>query len=133
MVGPIHVHPNGRVVYVGNRAGGVIEVQGKKVAAGGENTIAAFSIDQATGQPKLVQAIDTRGLHPRTFSFDPTGRMLVVANLTALPVRDGDNIRTQPATLSTYRIGADGSLTFVRAYDIETNGMTQWWSGFVAT
>jgi 6-phosphogluconolactonase len=133
MVGPIHVHPNGRVVYVGNRAGGVIEVQGKKVAAGGENTIAAFSIDQATGQPKLVQAIDTRGLHPRTFSIDPTGRMLVVANLTALPVRDGDNIRTQPATLSTYRIGADGSLTFVRAYDIETNGMTQWWSGFVAT
>jgi hypothetical protein len=59
--------------------------------------------------------------------------MLVVANLTALPVRDGDNIRTQPATLSTYRIGADDRLSFVRAYDIETNGMTQWWSGFVAT
>jgi 6-phosphogluconolactonase len=133
MVGPIHVHPNGRMVYLGNRAGGLIEIQGKKVAAGGENTIAAFSINQTSGQPKLVQAIDTHGFHPRTFSIDPTGRMLVVANLTALPVRDGDNIRTQPATLSTYRIGADGKLNFVRAYDIETNGMTQWWSGFVAT
>jgi 6-phosphogluconolactonase len=132
MVGPIHVHPNGKVVYLGNRAGGLVEAQGKKVAAGGENTIAAFSIDQATGQPTLMQAIDTYGFHPRTFFIDPTGRMLVVANLTAVPVRDGDGIRTQPATLSTYRIGDDDKLSFVRAYDIETNGMTQWWSGFVA-
>jgi 6-phosphogluconolactonase (cycloisomerase 2 family) len=132
MVGPIHVHPNGRFVYLGNRASGLVEAQGKKVAAGGENTIAAFSIDQATGQPKLLQGIDTHGFHPRTFSIDPTGRMLVVANLTALLVRDGDAIRTQPATLSTYHIGSDGRLSFVRAYDIETDGMTQWWSGFVA-
>jgi 6-phosphogluconolactonase (cycloisomerase 2 family) len=131
MVGPIHVHPNGRFVYLGNRASGLVEIQGKKAAAGGENTIAAFSIDQATGQPKLLQGIDTHGFHPRTFSIDPTGRMLAVANLTALPVSEGDSIRTQPATLATFHIGADGRLSFVRAYDIETNGMTQWWSGFV--
>ena len=133
MVGPIHVHPSGRFVYLGNRAGGLVEIDGKKVAAGGENTIAVFNIDQATGQPKLVQGMDTHGFHPRTFSIDPTGQMLVVANLTALPVRDGAGVRTQPATLSTYHIGADGRLRFVRAYDIETNGMTQWWSGFIAT
>jgi 6-phosphogluconolactonase len=130
MVGPIHIHPNGRFVYLGNRASGLIEVQGKKFAAGGENTVAVFSIDQTTGEPRMVQAIDTHGFHPRTFSIDPSGRMLVVANLLAMPVRDSEGDKTQPATLSTYNIGADGKLTFARTYDIETNGMTQWWSGF---
>ena len=86
MVGPIHIHPNGRFVYVGNRASGLIEGQGKKYAAGGENTIAVFAINQTSGEPRLLQAIDTHGFHPRTFSIDPTGRMLVVANLLELPV-----------------------------------------------
>jgi 6-phosphogluconolactonase (cycloisomerase 2 family) len=133
MVGPIHVHPNGRFVYLGNRASGMVEAQGRKVAAGGENSVAVFSIDPATGEPRMVQTIDTRGYHPRTFSIDPGGKMLVVANLMAMPVRDGDAVRTQPATLSAYRIGDDGKLTFARSYDIETNGMTQWWSGFIRT
>ena len=56
--------------------------------------------------------------------------MLVVANLQELPVREGEGVRPQSATLSTYRIGEDGKLSFVRAYDIETKGMTQFWSGF---
>jgi 6-phosphogluconolactonase (cycloisomerase 2 family) len=133
MVGPIHIHPNGRFVYLGNRASGLIEADGKKIAAGGENSIAVFSIDQASGEPRMVQAIDTHGFHPRTFSIDPSGRMLVVANLLAIAVRDGDVVKTQPATLSAYKIGDDGKLTFVRTYDIETNGMTQWWSGFIRT
>jgi 6-phosphogluconolactonase len=132
MVGPIHIHPHGRTVYLGNRASGLVEVQGKKVAAGGENSIAVFSIDRTSGEPKLVQTIDTHGFHPRTFSIDPSGRMLVVANLKAQPVRDGDGVRTQPATLSTYHIDNDGKLTFARVHDIETNGMTQWWSGFIS-
>ena len=58
--------------------------------------------------------------------------MLVAANLTALPVSDGGTIRIQPATLSTFRIGHDGKLNFVRVYDIETKGQTQWWSGFIS-
>ena len=130
MVGPIHVHPNGRFVYVGNRASGMIERDGKKYAAGGENTIAVFAIDPASGAPTSVQAIDTHGFHPRTFSIEPGGRMLVAANLQAMPVKDGDSISIRPATLSTYRIGADGRLTYVRSYDIQTDGLTQFWSGF---
>jgi len=131
MVGPIHVHPSGRFVYLCNRASGLIDADGQKVAAGGENSVAVFSINQTTGEPKLVQTIDTHGYHPRTFSIDPTGRMLVVANLLAVPVREGTAVKTQPATLSAYKIGADGKLAFARSYDIETNGQTQWWSGFI--
>ena len=57
--------------------------------------------------------------------------MLVVANLIALPVRDGDGVRTQPATLSTFHIDDAGRLSPGQVYDIETNGQTQWWSGFM--
>ncbi len=130
MVGPIRIHPNGQVVYVGNRASGMTERDGKKYAAGGENTIAAFSIDPASGALRPIQAIDTHGYHPRTFSIEPGGRMLVAANLQAMPVQDGASISIRPVTLSTYRIGADGKLTYVQSYDIQTNGLTQWWSGF---
>jgi 6-phosphogluconolactonase len=130
MVGPIHIHPNGRFVSVGNRASGLIENEGKKVAAGGENTVAVFSINQSSGEPRLIRAIDTHGFHPRTFSIDPTGRMLVVANLQELPVRNGESVRVQPATLATYRISSDGTPTFAQSYDMETKGLLQFWSGF---
>ena len=45
--GPIHVHPNGRFVYVTNRNQGEIDVDGKKVFNGGENNVAVFAIDAA--------------------------------------------------------------------------------------
>src|ERR1019366_6312850 len=61
----IHVHPGGRFVYVANRAADTEDFQGKQVFAGGENTIAVFSINQETGEPTLIQSIDTRGFQPR--------------------------------------------------------------------
>lgn len=54
----------------------------------------------------------------------------MVTNLLPIPVRDREQIRTQATTLSTYRIGDDGRLAFVRAYDLETKGRMQWRSGF---
>jgi hypothetical protein len=46
-------------------------------------------------------------------------------------VRDGDAVRTIPAGLSVFRIGADGKLTFVRKYDIDVGGKTMFWMGMV--
>src|ERR1700733_12285186 len=43
----VHIHPNGRYAYVGNRASDTVEFQGKKVFPGGENNIAVFAIDPA--------------------------------------------------------------------------------------
>jgi hypothetical protein len=43
--GTIHVHPNGRFVYLTNRASRLVDFEGKKVFAGGENSIAVFAID----------------------------------------------------------------------------------------
>jgi hypothetical protein len=49
--GAIHVHPSGRTVYVSNRANATVDFNGKRVFRGGENNIAVFSIDPATGEP----------------------------------------------------------------------------------
>ena len=48
-----------------------------KVFAGGENSLAVFALDPASGEPTLIQHVDTRGIHCRTFHIDPSGRMLV--------------------------------------------------------
>ncbi len=132
LAGTIHVHPNGRYVYVANRSDAMTDFQGKQVYLGGENNIAVFAIDPATGEPTLIQNMDAHGFHPRTFALDPSGRMMVAANITPRLVRAGEQVRTQPATLAAYRVGDDGKLAFARAYDIETGGKTQFWSAMVA-
>ena len=128
-----HVHPNGRFVYVANRAGGTVEFEGKRVFAGGENTIAVFSINQKTGEPTLIQNADTRGFQPRTFTLDSTGKFLVVANQAPLAVREGAGVRTVPASLTLFRVGADGLLEFAQKYDVEAGGgKLLFWTGFVS-
>ena len=130
--GTIHIHPNGRTLYLANRASSTVDFEGKKVFAGGENSIAAFSIDQATGEPTLIQNIDGRGITLRTFALDPSARMLVAASQIPLPVRDGATVKMLSAGLSVYRVGADGKLDFVRKYDVDVGGKNQFWSGVVA-
>jgi 6-phosphogluconolactonase len=127
----VHVHPNGRFLYGANRAEATMEVEGKKVFKGGENSIVVYSIDQATGEPTPIQHIETRAIHPRTFHIDPSGRMMVVQHNLPVNVRDGDAIRTAPAGLSVFRIGEDGKLTYVRKYDIDVGDKTMFWMGMV--
>ncbi len=129
--GGIHVHPNGRTVYVSNRANATVDFNGKRVFRGGENNIAVFSINQTTGEPTLIQNADPQSFHVRTFSIDPSGRLMVAASIVDMSVREGNNVRHVPAALTVFRIGADGKLTFVREYDVELGGKFQWWAGFV--
>ena len=92
--GPIHVHPNGRFVYVTNRNQGEVDFEGKKIFNGGENNVAVFAIDQQTGEPALIQTIDGRGIHLRNFGIDPSGRLLVASSIRPMPVRDANQIKT---------------------------------------
>ncbi len=129
--GTIHVHPNGRFVYVANRASSTVGEGAERVFAGGENTLAVFAIDPATGEPTPIQHVDTRGIHCRTFHIDPSGRLLVAAHIIGLPVKDGAEIRTVPACLSLFRIGTDGKLDFVRKYDVDVGDQQMFWMGMV--
>ena len=129
--GGIHIHPNGRTVYVSNRANATVDFNGKKVFRGGENNIAVFSIDAASGEPRLIQNAEPQSFHVRTFSIDPSGRLMVAATIDSMSVRDGNNVRDVAAALSVFRIAADGKLDFVRKYDVELGGKFQWWAGIV--
>jgi 6-phosphogluconolactonase len=130
--GPIHVHPNGRFVYQTNRASPLTEFDGQKVLAGGENNVAVYAIDQTTGEPRLIQSIDGRGVQLRTFGIDPSGRILVAASVMPIQVREGSRVGTLTAGLTVYRVGGDGRLDFARKYDVDaTNQNQQFWSGMV--
>ena len=129
--GTVHVHPNGRFVYAANRASSTVQVDGKSVFAGGENTFAVYEIDMTTGEPVPIQQVDTHGIHCRTFHIDPSGRMLVAAHIMALPVREGAAIRTVPASLAVFRIDNGGKLDFVRKYDVDVGSRTMFWMGMV--
>jgi 6-phosphogluconolactonase (cycloisomerase 2 family) len=128
----IHAHPNGRFLYLGNRGSGTVQFEGKRVQGDGENSIAVYSINQQTGEPTLIQNADTHGVHPRTFTLDPSGRLLVVANMQQVLARDKTEVRPLSANLAIFRIGGDGKLEFVRKYDQETSGgRSLFWTGML--
>lgn len=61
----IDIAGGGRHLYVGNR---------------GHDSVAGFAIDQTTGIARLLGTTPCGGRVPRDFAFDPSGRVLVVAN-----------------------------------------------------
>jgi 6-phosphogluconolactonase len=130
--GGIHIHPNGRFVYVMNRAFWMTDFEGSQVFAGGENSVAVFAIDETTGEPTLIQNAGAHANYLRTFGIDPSGRILVAAAVWPMPMRDGAGITTLPAAICMFRIGSDGKLEFVRKYDVDaTARKQQFWAGMV--
>ena len=61
----IAIHPNGKFLYTSNR---------------GDDSIAVFTIDRATGKLTFTQRITSGGKIPRNFAIDPQGTRLLVAN-----------------------------------------------------
>jgi 6-phosphogluconolactonase (cycloisomerase 2 family) len=117
----VHVHPGGQFVYVGNRG----------APTGGRNEIAVFRINAATGEPSLIQNVDTHGFTPRTFALDPSGRLLVVGNQNSVSVSEGGSTKLVPANLAVFRVASDGTLTFAQRYDVAVARKPLWWMGIV--
>jgi len=132
LVGAIHVHPDGRTVYVSNRADGAVEEDGRQIFNGAENTISVYRIDPASGLPALIQTADTRGMHARTFHVHPDGKWLVAANMTSRWIRTATGLEEVSAGLSVFAIGGDGTLEFRRKYDLDASRDHLFWAGFVA-
>ena len=132
LVGAIHVHPNGKFVYVSNRADGTIDHNGKKIFNGAENTISTFSINAETGEPTLIHTEDTRGMHVRTFSIDPNSKILIAGCMIARDAFSDGVIQHVPGGLSAFRIQEDGTLRFLKKYDVDVGAEKLFWIGFVA-
>jgi 6-phosphogluconolactonase len=61
----IAMHPSGKFLYTSNR---------------GDDSIAAFAIDGATGKLTFLQRVPSGGKTPRNFAIDPEGKRLLAAN-----------------------------------------------------
>lgn len=61
----IAISPNGRYLYVGNRA---------------EHCVVVYALDRTSGKPTEVQRIGGGGDVPWSFTFDPSHRWLLLAN-----------------------------------------------------
>jgi 6-phosphogluconolactonase len=61
----IAVHPSGKFLYGSNR---------------GDDSIAVFGIDPATGALAFLQRVSTQGKAPRHFAIDPSGKFFFAAN-----------------------------------------------------
>ncbi len=93
----------------------------------GENNIALFSINQTTGEPTFVAAVDSHGVEPRTFVVDPAHKFLIVGNQKKVFRRQGGTLTTVLPNVAVFQIAADGRLTFLKSYD-QTSGEV-WWVG----
>ncbi|MEQ1883642.1 MAG: beta-propeller fold lactonase family protein [Bryobacteraceae bacterium] len=122
----LHVHPNGNILYQGNRSAAP-DGKGNTRDGGGENSIAVYSLEAKTGEPTRIQNIDTHGGEPRTFALDPAGRILVAGNQTPMQTSSG----IVPASMAVYRVKPDGKLEYVRKYDVDTSKGPQFWTGIV--
>ncbi len=83
----VQIHPSGKFLYGSNR---------------GHDSIAIFTIDQATGKLTAAGHQATLGKNPRNFAVDPTGTYLLAEN------QDSDSIfvfRIDPATGGLKQVG----------------------------
>lgn len=111
LAGAIWVHPSGRFLYCANRGDAPAGLERAEPV----NGLAVFAIDQDTGELRPIQHVSSEGRSPRTFTLDPSGQYLVVANSELHVGGPGDG--TEPPNLALFRIGQDGRLTFVRKFE----------------
>ncbi len=85
----IAIHPSGKFLYTSNR---------------GDDSIAVFTINRATGKLTFLQRISSGGNAPRHFTIDPTGTRLFAAN------QDSGNIVEYDINATTGRLKPVGEV-----------------------
>ena len=85
----VAVSADGRFLYGSNR---------------GHDSLVSYQIDEATGRLEILGWTSSGGEHPRHFSLDPLGQVLIVAN------RDSDNIVVFERNSKTGKLSATGQV-----------------------
>ncbi len=127
----IHVHPSGKFVYVSNRTY-AIAPNNDAPLPDGEDNIAVFKINQLTCKPTLIQAANTFGSLPRTFSIHNSGKMLVAGNSEgSKKINSSGTISNFPLSLISYEIKDDGKLEVKQQIELKEKGELLFWAGFL--
>ncbi|GAB3291753.1 lactonase family protein [Hymenobacter tenuis] len=90
----VHVSPNGKFVYGSNR---------------GHNSLAVYSLEEGSGRMRLVEHVMLPGKTPRSFAFDPSGLIVLVAH------QQSDTIVTYFADAQTGRLTPTGASVELKA------------------
>ncbi|MCP9200626.1 lactonase family protein [Gramella sp. GC03-9] len=100
----IHIHPNGKFLYVSNR---------------GHNSIGVFEIDPGSGMLSRIENSPIAGKTPRNFAIDPSGKYLYAAsqdtgNISIFEINQkSGKLKIQPAV---FEIPTPVCLEFVKSY-----------------
>jgi 6-phosphogluconolactonase (cycloisomerase 2 family) len=132
----IRMHPcNGRTLYVANRGRGKEVFRGEEVISEDmENSIAVFSVDSGTGEPRLIQSADPESIDVRMFALHPDGRSLVATSHESegpIKRRRGNDIEVVPPRIVLFSVEPDGTLRLRYKQDVRTEGLFQLWCGAV--
>jgi 6-phosphogluconolactonase (cycloisomerase 2 family) len=130
LAGAIELDRAGTVAYVVNRSHAAAVVDGRKVDAGGENSIVAVALDAVTGRPQRRQALPLAGLHARCIGLSPDGQWLVAAIRESSARAEGEGFVDQPAGLQCFRVQPDGRLEFHHHQALDDRAGTVFWAGF---
>ena len=125
---PVREHPacapDGRLVYVSNRAFDTVEFDGKSSFPVARTTSRCFrslprpaSRRRSSTRTCAASSRTSRSILPRACLSWPTSNPRLI--------RDGARFKTVPANLGTYHVGPDGKLTFARSYDVDTGNASQ--------
>lgn len=99
----IAVHPNGQFLYASNR---------------GDDSIAVFRIDAASGKLTALDRVPTKGKTPRNFAIDPSGSFLLAANQDSASVvvfKIDTKTGALTPTGDTWEVPSPVSIVFVKA------------------
>ena len=104
----------------------------EQIIPNGEDNIAVFKINEETGTVNLIDSVDTNGSLPRTFSIDPSGRLLIAANSEpASKKNEIGQVVQLPVSLNLFKIGDDGKLEQRGNLSFPGEDQLLFWAGFL--
>lgn len=125
--GVIQISPDGKFLYVTNRSDEVVSEGAQVIFKHGENDVVTFALDPGTGEPKLLQHIDTQGVEARTFTLLEDQKLLIVGNQkSGLAKKDG-KVGNLKANLAVFHIKSDGTLSFAKKYEMDDPAKSLMW------
>jgi 6-phosphogluconolactonase (cycloisomerase 2 family) len=131
MLSASRLHPSGRTLYIVNRATGTEQVGSETIVSSGEDSIAAFTLDARTGEPRLVQSIAIPASGVRGMGISAEGKWLVAAGMEAAKKRADGAIQSISEALCLLSIGADGRLTYCSRVETPSQNQPTVWAGAI--